>query len=155
MGEGPTPWWQLKNPRITEIETGGASVPVERPVQQRSWVPPQPPPIAMAEAAAAIRQPKKSIIQREQSSSDDEILQAARSLGITDELQKVTKFAESGGSGIEANPTPMGGENPAAAHYTTEIQNKESFLQGIEATRVNGDNPAYNTNEIEEETSHQ
>lgn len=158
MGEGSTPWWQQKNSRITETETGGSSVPVERPVQQRSWVPPQPPPIAMAEAAAAIRQQKKSTIQREQTTSDDDKLQAARSLGITDELQKITKFSESGGSGIEANPIPVGGENSAAAaHNTTEIQNKESFLQGIEATRVNGDYPsAHNTNGIEiEETSNQ
>lgn len=125
--EGSTaPWWQ-KNGMAIETENGGGSaVPVERPVQQRAWVPPQPPPIAMAEAAAAIRQQKKSTIQREQAMNNDEAAAPPpQSLGITGELQKITQFSESGGgSGIEANL--VGGENPAAPHYTTEIENGES-----------------------------
>ncbi|XP_006347457.1 peroxisomal membrane protein PEX14-like isoform X2 [Solanum tuberosum] len=106
-GDSSAPWWQRKNARITEIETeaeqnfGSPAAPVqERPIQ-RSWVPPQPPPVAMAEAAAAIRQPKKSASQNEQL-TDDQLL--ARS---SDELQRVTRISESGGT-PEANGSSSG-----------------------------------------------
>ncbi|KAK4375652.1 hypothetical protein RND71_006329 [Anisodus tanguticus] len=109
-GDSSASWWQRKNVRITEIETGNEqnfgspAAPVqERPIQ-RSWVPPQPPPVAMAEAAAAIRQPKKSAFQNEQL-TDDQLL--ARSSEITDELQRVTRISESGGA-PEANGSSSG-----------------------------------------------
>lgn len=65
--------------------------------KQRSWVPPQPPPVVMPEAAEAIRRPKP------QAKIDQEVVAAAASdsnqSGVSDELQKVTKFSESGGDG--------------------------------------------------------
>ncbi|KAK6153316.1 hypothetical protein DH2020_012955 [Rehmannia glutinosa] len=115
------PWWQRKNVRITEIESGtenklGSSniLGNDRPVQ-RSWVPPQPPPVAMPEAAAAIRQPKKPSYQKEQM-TDDQLL--ARSADVTDELQRITKISESGGN-VEANGETSG-------LYSAEIQKEEN-----------------------------
>lgn len=73
----------------------------------------------MAEAAAAIRQPKKPASQRD-TMDDDQLL--ARSSEV-DELQRITKFSESGG--VEANRA--NGESPAFA--TTEIQSEEGNPQ--------------------------
>ncbi|EEF52002.1 peroxisomal membrane protein PEX14 [Ricinus communis] len=98
-GESTVPWWQRKNARITEIENEDevkagpyGTQSNEQPVR-RAWVPPQPPPVAMAEAAEAIRRPKPSV-QKEQSGEEQ-----SKSLqtDATDELQKITKIAESGG----------------------------------------------------------
>lgn len=104
-GDDAVPWWQRKNVRITEIETGeeqkfGSSnlSGNERPAQ-RSWVPPQPPPVVMPEAATAIRQPKKASSQTE-SMTDDQLL--ARTGDATDELEQITRFSETGGS-VEVN----------------------------------------------------
>ncbi|KAH6798034.1 hypothetical protein C2S52_022588 [Perilla frutescens var. hirtella] len=125
-GDDAVPWWQRKNPRITEIETGeeqksgssnlGGN---ERP-PQRSWVPPQPPPVVMPEAATAIRQPKKASYQTEPM-NDDQLL--ARSGDESDELQRITKFSESGGT-AEAN----GGSSVPSS---TEIPQEEngSYLE--------------------------
>ncbi|XP_010027726.2 peroxisomal membrane protein PEX14 isoform X2 [Eucalyptus grandis] len=90
-GDASAPWWQRKNARITEIDRD-EDLKTGQPVQ-RAWVPPQPPPIAMAEAAEAIRRPKPAA-QKEQSSDET----ASRSSDVTDELQKITKFSESGGA---------------------------------------------------------
>lgn len=62
--------------------------------RQRSWVPPQPPPVVMPEAAEAIRRPKppQAKIDQEAAPRDDQS-------GVSDELQKITKFSESGGDG--------------------------------------------------------
>lgn len=99
-GNGSVPWWQQNNSRITEIENEDESKtrsygaqPSEVPVR-RTWVPPQPPPVQMPEAAEAIRRPKPSV-QKEP--SDDDQLEA-HPVGVTDELQRVTKIAESGGA---------------------------------------------------------
>lgn len=98
-GDASAPWWQKKNVRITEIDrdedlkTGTYGYRTSDQPVQRAWVPPQPPPIAMPEAAEAIRRPKTAA-QKEQSSDET----ASRSSDITDELQKVTKFSESGGA---------------------------------------------------------
>ncbi|KAI3454501.1 hypothetical protein Pfo_011164 [Paulownia fortunei] len=125
-GDDAVPWWQRKNVRITEIETGEEQkfgspnlLGNERPVQ-RSWVPPQPPPVVMPEAAAAIRQPKKASYQTEQL-TDDQLL--ARPADATDELQRITKISESGGA-MEAN-----GESSGL--YSTEIPKEEngSYLE--------------------------
>ncbi|CAE6255517.1 unnamed protein product [Arabidopsis arenosa] len=101
-------WWQQKNPRSTDFgyETTTAArftanqneTSTVEPAafqRQRSWVPPQPPPVAMAEAAEAIRRPKpRAKIDQEAAASDDQS-------GVSDELQKITKFSESGGDGSE------------------------------------------------------
>lgn len=126
-GDDAVPWWQRKNVRITEIETGeeqkfgspNVAGSYERPVQ-RSWVPPQPPPVVMPEAAKAIRQPKKASYQTEQL-TDDQLL--AHSADATDELQRITKVSETGGS-MEAN-----GEGSGL--YSTEIPKEEngSYLE--------------------------
>lgn len=116
---------QRKNPRITEIENevNGGSYGVrtsEQPVQ-RTWVPPQPPPVAMAAAAEAIRRPKPSV-QKEQLGNDlpfshpSEVTDGP-SQG-TDELQRITKIAESGGA-----PEQINGSSPLGS--TTEIQEEE------------------------------
>ncbi|KAK4479326.1 hypothetical protein RD792_014838, partial [Penstemon davidsonii] len=122
-GDNEVAWWQQKNVRITEIESGndqkfGSSnvLSNERPVQ-RSWVPPQPPPVVMPEAAAAIRQPKKPAYLKEQM-TDDQLL--ARSQDVTDELQKITKISESGGN-VEVN-------DESSELYPTEVQKEESGL---------------------------
>uniref|UniRef100_A0A1J3K6Z0 Peroxisomal membrane protein PEX14 n=1 Tax=Noccaea caerulescens TaxID=107243 RepID=A0A1J3K6Z0_NOCCA len=98
-------WWQQKNPRSTDFgyETTAARVignqnetNTMEPAalqRQRSWVPPQPPPVVMPEAAEAIRRPKPlAKIDQEAAPSDDQS-------GVSDELQKITKFSESGGDG--------------------------------------------------------
>ncbi|KFK28009.1 hypothetical protein AALP_AA8G459800 [Arabis alpina] len=98
-------WWQQKNPRSTDFgyETTASRVISNQnetntmePAafqRQRSWVPPQPPPVVMAEAAEAIRRPKpQAKIDQETAASDDQS-------GVSDELQKITKFSESGGDG--------------------------------------------------------
>ncbi|KAL2515728.1 Peroxisomal membrane protein PEX14 [Forsythia ovata] len=119
-GDDVVPWWQRKNVRITEIDTGdeqkfGSSNVVSnvRPVQ-RSWVPPQPPPVAMPEAAAAIRQPKKSLLQKDQLTDEQSL---ARSADVNDELQRITKLSESGGA-MEVN----GG---SSGLNSSEIQKEE------------------------------
>ncbi|CAH2043787.1 unnamed protein product [Thlaspi arvense] len=98
------PWWQQKNPRSTdfgyETTTMARSVGIQNETstvepaalqRQRSWVPPQPPPVVMPEAAEAIRRPKpQAKIDQEAPASDDQS-------GLSDELQKITKFSESGG----------------------------------------------------------
>ncbi|KAL2515755.1 Peroxisomal membrane protein PEX14 [Forsythia ovata] len=120
-GDDVVPWWQRKNVRITEIDTGdeqkfGSSNVVSnaRPVQ-RSWVPPQPPPVAMPEAAAAIRQPKKSLLQKDQLTDEQSL---ARSADVNDELQRITKLSESGGA-VEVN----GG---SSGLNSSEIQKEEN-----------------------------
>ena len=97
---GPVaPWWQQKNPRISEIENEDEpkapsySAPANDPPVRRSWVPPQPPPVAMPEAAEAIRRPKSSAPKE---LSDDELLE--RSSDGIGELQRITKISEMGGS---------------------------------------------------------
>lgn len=126
-GDDTAPWWQRKNVRITEIETadqeqkfGSPNMLANERPPQRSWVPPQPPPVAMPEAAKAIRQPKKPTYQTDQL-TDTQLL--ARSADPVDELQRVTKIAETGGS-LEAN-----GESSDLP--STEIQTEEngSYLE--------------------------
>ncbi|PON73775.1 Peroxisomal membrane protein [Parasponia andersonii] len=103
-GDSSGPWWQRKNPRITEIEnddefkTGSYGAQTSEQPIRRSWVPPQPPPVAMPEAAEAIRRPK-SLAQKEPS-ADDQL--EAQPSAITDELQRITKISESGGA-VEIN----------------------------------------------------
>ncbi|CAN8264605.1 unnamed protein product [Cochlearia groenlandica] len=100
-------WWQQKNPRSTDFgyeTTVARSVGIQNETttmepaafqRQKSWVPPQPPPVVMPEAAEAIRRPKpQAKIDQEAAASDDQS-------GVSDELQKVTKFSESGGDGSE------------------------------------------------------
>lgn len=103
------PWWQQKNPRSGDFgyeTTSARSIGIQNETstmepaaiqKQRSWVPPQPPPVVMPEAAEAIRRPKP------QAKIDQEVVAAAASdsnqSGVSDELQKVTKFSESGGDG--------------------------------------------------------
>lgn len=102
-GENTTPWWQRKNPRITEIDNEDelkapySARTNEQPIQ-RTWVPPQPPPVAMPEAAEAIRRPKPSV-QKEQLAEDQPL---SHSTDVTDELQRITKISESGGA-VEIN----------------------------------------------------
>ncbi|CAF2087546.1 unnamed protein product [Brassica rapa subsp. narinosa] len=99
------PWWQQKNPRSTDFgyeTTASRSIGIQNETntmepaalpRQRSWVPPQPPPVVMAEAAEAIRRPKpQAKIDQEAAASDDQS-------GVSDELQKITKFSETGGDG--------------------------------------------------------
>ncbi|KAL0440910.1 UNVERIFIED_CONTAM: Peroxisomal membrane protein PEX14 [Sesamum radiatum] len=120
-GDDAAPWWQRKNVRITEIEAGeeqkrgSSNVLANEQPARRSWVPPQPPPVVMPEAAAAIRQPKKASYQTEQL-TDDQLL--ARAGDGTDELQRITKFSESGGA-LEAN-----GESSGL--HSTEMPNGEN-----------------------------
>ncbi|XP_026404971.1 peroxisomal membrane protein PEX14-like isoform X2 [Papaver somniferum] len=102
-GDGMEPSWQRKNVRISEYEAEDESkssyrAPATEQVVRRAWVPPQPPPIAMAEAATAIRQPKQII---QPARSDEEKLIAYPSVEV-DELQRITKLAESGGQ-VEIN----------------------------------------------------
>ncbi|CAF2037010.1 BnaA09g06240D [Brassica napus] len=101
------PWWQQKNPRSADFgyeTTTARSIGIQNETsttepaaiqKQRSWVPPQPPPVVMPEAAEAIRRPKP------QAKIDQEVVAAASDdqSGVSDELQKVTKFSESGGDG--------------------------------------------------------
>ncbi|KAL1203922.1 Peroxisomal membrane protein PEX14 [Cardamine amara subsp. amara] len=101
-------WWKQNNPRSTDFgyETTTAArftanqneTSTMEPAafqRQRSWVPPQPPPVVMPEAAEAIRRPKQlAKIDQEAAASDDQS-------GVSDELQKITKFSESGGDGSE------------------------------------------------------
>lgn len=120
------PWWQRKNARITEIESGeeqkfgSSNLPSNERPAQRSWVPPQPPPVVIPEAATAIRQPKKALSQTE-SITDDPLL--ARSGDTTDELERITKFSETGGS-VEVN---SGSSDP----LSTDLPNGEngSYLE--------------------------
>lgn len=120
-GDDAAPWWQRKNVRITEIEAGeeqkrgSSNVLTNEQPARRSWVPPQPPPVVMPEAAAAIRQPKKASYQTEQL-TDDQLL--ARAADGTDELQRITKFSESGGA-LEAN-----GENSGL--HSTEMPKEDN-----------------------------
>ncbi|KAL0718352.1 hypothetical protein Bca4012_067674 [Brassica carinata] len=100
------PWWQQKNPRSADFgyeTTTARSIGIQNETstmqpaaiqKHRSWVPPQPPPVVMPEAAEAIRRPKPpaKIDQEAAAASDDQS-------GVSDELQKVTKFSESGGDG--------------------------------------------------------
>ncbi|PPS05130.1 hypothetical protein GOBAR_AA15547 [Gossypium barbadense] len=105
--ESSTPWWQRKNVRITEIENenenevkaaaGPYGVRTEQPVQ-RTWVPPQPPPVAIPEAAEAIRRPKP-LASKEQSADEQSMVHPSEPI---DELQRITKISESGGS-VEMN----------------------------------------------------
>ncbi|XP_065875980.1 peroxisomal membrane protein PEX14 isoform X2 [Euphorbia lathyris] len=118
-GESAVPWWQQKNARITEIENEdqlkAGSVTTRTPEQpiQRTWVPPLPPPVVMPEAAEAIRRPKPSV-QKEQLSEDQSASQPA---DATDELQRITKIAESGGE-LEYN----GGVSELNSSEITEEQ---------------------------------
>ncbi|KAF3512720.1 hypothetical protein F2Q69_00005102 [Brassica cretica] len=99
------PWWQQKNPRSTDFgyeTTASRSIGIPNETntmepaalpRQRSWVPPQPPPVVMTEAAEAIRRPKpQAKIDQEAAASDDQS-------GVSDELQKINKFSETGGDG--------------------------------------------------------
>ncbi|XP_024024492.1 peroxisomal membrane protein PEX14 isoform X2 [Morus notabilis] len=123
-GDSSVPWWQRRNPRITEIEnedefkSGSYSTQTTEVPVRRAWVPPQPPPVQMAEAAEAIRRPKPSV-QKE--SSDDDQLEAS-SAGVTDELQRVTKVSESGGA-VEIN----GGSSGLSS---SEIQEAKDEIYG-------------------------
>ncbi|KAL6524461.1 hypothetical protein OROHE_016132 [Orobanche hederae] len=123
-GDDSVPWWQQKKVRITEIETsdeqGSGSQYVssnnDQPPVQRTWVPPQPPPVVMPEAAAAIRQPKKSSVL-----NDDQLL--AQSTDITNELQRITKISESGGS-MDANIESSGVQSAEIAK-----EDNDSYLE--------------------------
>ncbi|XP_051136652.1 peroxisomal membrane protein PEX14-like isoform X2 [Andrographis paniculata] len=101
-GDNIVRWRQPNNTRTTETEIGNEpnfgfpSVATNETLLKRSWVPPQPPSVVMPEAAAAIRQPKKSLSQTDTETDD------LKSADITDELQKITKISEMGGS-FEAN----------------------------------------------------
>lgn len=125
-GDDAVPWWQRKNARITEIESGeeqkfgSSNLPGNERPAQRSWVPPQPPPVVIPEAATAIRQPKKALSQTE-SMTDDQLL--ARSGDTTDELERITKLSETGGS-VEVN---RGSSDP----LSTDLPNGEngSYLE--------------------------
>lgn len=123
-GDSSVPWWQRRNPRITEIEnedefkSGSYGTQTTEVPVRRAWVPPQPPPVQMAEAAEAIRRPKPSV-QKE--SSDDDQLEAS-SAGVTDELQRVTKVSESGGA-VEIN----GGSSGLSS---SEIQEAKDEIYG-------------------------
>ncbi|KAK4489131.1 hypothetical protein RD792_004925 [Penstemon davidsonii] len=112
-GDDTVPWWQRKNVRITETDEQKFGASNVLPVHRSSWVPPQPPPVVMPEAAAAIRQQPKRPSNEQM--TDDQLL--ARS---QDDLQRITKISESGGSTMEVN-----GEN------STEIQMEEngSYLE--------------------------
>lgn len=121
-GDDAGAWWQRKNVRITEIDGGeenkfgSSNLPSnERPVQ-RSWVPPQPPPVAIPESATAMRQPKKAINPTEPM-NDDQFLARSNELA-TDELQRITKISETGGSSV--GTTGISGPLPA------EIQREEN-----------------------------
>ncbi|GLU20715.1 hypothetical protein SLE2022_368990 [Rubroshorea leprosula] len=105
--ESSVPWGQKKNVRITEIanenevKTGTSGVRTSDPVQ-RVWVPPQPPPVAIPEAAEAIRRPKpsaKEAVKQEELGENQSVTQSS---GVTDELQRITKISESGGT-VEIN----------------------------------------------------
>lgn len=100
-----TPWWEQKNPRITEIENGNdpktglvssGTVNIDNPMARR-WVPPQTPSVFMPEAAAAvaIRQPKSSNNPKDVNVKAEN---SAQSAGEVDELQRITQIAESGGA---------------------------------------------------------
>ncbi|CAM8926137.1 unnamed protein product [Rhodiola kirilowii] len=97
-GNGSAVGRQLRNSRVTELETEDGSrvgaVANNPPAMQR-WVPPQPPRVMMPEAAAAIRRPKS--IQKEALSTDEDQVSVQSSDGV-DELQRVTKISELGGS---------------------------------------------------------
>ncbi|XP_021901219.1 peroxisomal membrane protein PEX14 isoform X2 [Carica papaya] len=118
-GDNSVPWWQQKNPRITEIENedelkGGSygDQTYQRPIP-RTWVPPQPPPVAMPEAVEAIRRPKTSIL-KEQGAEN----QSAPPLNEpTQELQKITEVSKSGGA-LEIK----GDDLSMQTAQTTEIQ---------------------------------
>lgn len=97
----PTPWWEQKNPRITEIGNGDgpktssrlrSSVSIDNPMPRR-WVPPQPPSVSMPEAAEAIRKPKSSTPKEVNMRAEN----AEQPAGEVDELQRITKIAEFGG----------------------------------------------------------
>ncbi|XP_062116276.1 peroxisomal membrane protein PEX14 isoform X2 [Humulus lupulus] len=123
-GDGPVPWWQQKNPRITEIEsedelkTRSYGPPTSEQPIRRSWVPPQPPPVAMPEAAEAIRRPK-SLAQKELSADDQS---ETRSSDVTDELQRITKISESGG--------PVESYTGSSSMNSSEIQEAKDEIYG-------------------------
>lgn len=127
-----TPWWQQKNPRITEIENedeskaGPYGVRTNEQPMQRRWVPPQPPPVAMPEAAEAIRRPKssgqKETATQENLADDHSVAHPSE---VTDELQRITKISESAGA-VEMNGG-FSGVN------STQIQEQEYNNEGIEA----------------------
>ncbi|KAL9243153.1 hypothetical protein vseg_017077 [Gypsophila vaccaria] len=111
FNDSSAPWWQKKNPRITEVENGDGykfaggsidTVVADRPPARR-WVPPQPPPVSMPEAAIAIRQPKSSI-PKDNTLRAEEASQP--SLSGLEELQRVTEFSETGGQ-LEGNGGTM------------------------------------------------
>ncbi|KAI9087582.1 hypothetical protein K1719_030452 [Acacia pycnantha] len=96
-GDAPSPWWQRKNVRIQEIESGyeqnaesGGAQSSEQQLVRRSWVPPQPPPIAMAEAAEAIRRPKP-LVSKEPASDDQSL---AHSSDTSDEVQRTPQISK-------------------------------------------------------------
>ncbi|XP_026421657.1 peroxisomal membrane protein PEX14-like isoform X1 [Papaver somniferum] len=125
-GDGMEPSWQRKNVRISEYEAEDESkssyrAPATEQVVRRAWVPPQPPPIAMAEAATAIRQPKQ-IIQPER--SDEEKLIAYPSVEVN-ELQRITKLAESGGQ-VEINEV-NGDESLSVVRGDQEVDGIETM----------------------------
>jgi peroxin-14 len=123
-GDGPVPWWQQKNPRITEVEsedelkTRSYGPPTTEQPIRRSWVPPQPPPVAMPEAAEAIRRPK-SLSQKELSADDQS---ETRSSDVTDELQRITKISESGG--------PVESYSESSLMNSSEIQEAKDEIYG-------------------------
>uniref|UniRef100_A0A7N0TZS2 Peroxisomal membrane protein PEX14 n=1 Tax=Kalanchoe fedtschenkoi TaxID=63787 RepID=A0A7N0TZS2_KALFE len=97
-GNGSVIGRQQRNSGVTEIETENESrvpaVAKDSPVVRR-WVPPQPPPVVMPEAAEAIRRPK-SIPKEPQPTYDDRA--SVQSSDGADELQRITKISELGGS---------------------------------------------------------
>lgn len=68
----------------------------------------------MPEAAEAIRRPKpQAKIDQEAAASDDQS-------GVSDELQKITKFSESGGDGSERIQITEIQEEPEQQHISPE-----------------------------------
>lgn len=114
-GDDALPWRQRQNVRISENiqqdehKFGSSNAYNERAVQRSAWVPPQPPPVMMPEAATAIRQPKKSSYQTEQLT--DEQLLSRSAADVTDELERITRIAESGG--VMENTGEPSGPNSA------------------------------------------
>ncbi|XP_028769896.1 peroxisomal membrane protein PEX14 [Neltuma alba] len=110
-GDTPVPWWQRKNVRISQMDSGNehATAPYSAPSSQQqpvkhTWVPPQPPPVAMPEAVEAIRRPK-SVAQKEEVQDDQS---AAHSSDMSGEVQTIPITSELEGatddSGLSSMP---------------------------------------------------
>lgn len=109
--------WQRRNPSTTEVDNSNSSIfrTAEKvTVQQRPWAPPGTPPISLAGAEEAILRTKQTT-QKDPLYSDDSHSSAD---ATSDELQRVTRISESGGSVLEMN----GGSSVTTS---TEIQEEQ------------------------------